>query len=105
DRLGAKVGADQLALGRLVAFVEYEVDHRANALQSLRKRLAGRRAIGDPGVADLALRPGQALAERRLGHEERPGDLPRGEPGDGAQRERDARVGGERGVAAGEEQP
>jgi hypothetical protein len=44
------------------------------------------------------------LRQRRLGNEERPGDLVRLETAERAQRQRDARLERERGVAAGEDQ-
>ena len=65
---------------------------------------ARRDAVGGVVVAQLALGPHDALRHRRLGHEERPGDLGRLEPAEQAQGERDLGVGGERRVAAQEHQ-
>ena len=65
----------------------------------------GRDAVRDARVADLALGPHEALRHRRLGHEERPCDLGRGEPDKRAQRERDLCLARQRGMAAREDQP
>ena len=105
DRLGAQVGAEELPLGRLVPLVEDEVDHGAHAVEPLGQRLARRHAIGDRRVFDLALRAGEPLPERRLGHEERPRDLAGRETGDRPQGERHLGLEGERRVAAGEQEP
>ena len=66
--------------------------------------MRGRDAVRDAGVVDLALGPHEALRHRRLGHEERAGDLGRGEAGERAQRERDLRLDRQRRVAAREDQ-
>ena len=59
---------------------------------------------GMPGHADLRLRPHQPLGHGRLGHQEGAGDLGRRQAGHQAQRQRDAGLGRERRVAAGEDQ-
>src|SRR5579871_6101922 len=58
----------------------------------------------DARVRDLALGAYEALRHRRLGDEERAGDLPGGEAAERAQDQRDLRLEGERRVRAGEEQ-
>ena len=55
-------------------------------------------------AADLALGAHEALRHRRLGHEERAGDLGRRQAAERAQRERDLRVGRERRVTAREDE-
>ena len=57
-----------------------------------------------PGGADLPLRSHEPLRHRRLGDEEGVRDLGRREAADLAQRQRDAALGGERRVAAGEDE-
>ena len=105
DRLGAEVGADELvALGRGVALVEHEVDDRQHRPQPARQLGVARHAVRDLGVADLLLRAHEALGHRRLGNEERPGDVRRLEPAEQPQRERDLRARGERRVTAGEDE-
>ncbi|HEY3149298.1 MAG TPA: hypothetical protein VGJ75_23245, partial [Dongiaceae bacterium] len=49
-------------------------------------------AVRDVGGHDLALRPDDALRHRRLGDQERGGDLLGRETGDRAQGERDLRL-------------
>ena len=66
--------------------------------------MRGRHAIGDAGVADLALRPHEPLRHGGLGHEERPRDLGCRQAHERAQRERDLRLERERRVAAGEDE-
>lgn len=58
----------------------------------------------DPGLADLLLGPHDALGHGRRRHEERPRHLRGGEPGEAAQGQSGAVLGGEGGVGAGEEQ-
>jgi len=67
--------------------------------------VVGRDAVGDAGVADLPLRPHEALRERRLGHQEGTGDLVGTQSAEGTQRERHLRLRGQRGMAAGEHEP
>jgi hypothetical protein len=105
DGLVGQVAADELVAGRRdVALVEDEVDdaqHRVDALGELGR---GRDPVGDPGVPDLALGPGESLRHGRLGEHEGAGDLRGGEAAERAQRERDLGVERERRVAAGEDQ-
>jgi hypothetical protein len=63
-----------------------------------------RHAEGNAGRPDLPLRADEPLGHRRLGDEEGAGDLARGQPADLAQRQRDPALGGERGMAAGEDE-
>ena len=100
DRLGAELPPHR----RSVARVEDEVDDGEHAAQPLRQQVRGRHPQRDAGVADLSLRADEPLRERRLRDEERARDLRRRQPAEQAQRQRHLRVGGERRVAAGEDQ-
>ena len=100
DRLGAELAPHR----RPVAGIEDEIDRREHGAQPLRQQVLGRHAQGNAGVADLALRAHEPLRERRLGDDERPRDLRRRQPADEAQRQRDLCVGGERRMAAREDQ-
>ena len=105
DRLGAQLAADQrVARRRRVALVEHEVQDAQDAVEPLGQELGRRDAVGDPGVADLALGPDEALGEGRFRDEERPGDLGRRQAAERAQRQRHPRVHRERRMAAGEDE-
>ena len=106
DRLGAQLAADErVAGGRVIALIEHQVQHAQHGLQALGEAVRGRNLVRDAGLADLALRPDEALGERRLGHEEGASDLGRREPAERAQGQGDRGLGRERRVAAGEDQP
>ena len=106
DRLAAEVPPHEgVACGGGVALVEDEVDDLQHRREALGQQVIRGHAVGDVGVADLALRPHEPLRHRRLRDEEGAGDLGRLEAGDGAQRERDLSLRRERRVAAGEDQP
>ena len=98
DRLRGQVAAAAVAL------VEDQVDDREHRREPLGQQVRGRHAERDAGGRDLALRAHQPLRHRRLGHEERAGDLVGREAAQGAQRQRDLRVDRERRMAAGEQQ-
>ena len=88
-----------------VPLVEDQVDDREHERQPVGQlRIAGH-PVGNPGGADLPLGPDQALGDRGLGHEERARDLGRLQPGDQPQGQGDLRLGGQRRVTAGEDQP
>ena len=104
--LGAQLAALQrLALRRRVAFVEHQVDDRHYLGEPLGKLRRRRHAIGDARVLDLVLGAHQPLRHGRGRHQERARDLLGGEAAQRAQGERDLRLGGERRVTAGEDQP
>src|SRR6202035_2720833 len=65
---------------------------------------AGGQAVGNPRVADLAFGPDEPLGHGGFGHQEGAGDLGGGEPAQEPERQGDLGAGGERGVAAGEDQ-
>ena len=90
--------------GRRVALVERQVDHRGHAGQPRLEPLGRGDLVRDARVGDLAPRPHEALRHRRRRHEEGAGDVGDLEPRHRAQRERDLRVEGERGVTAREDQ-
>ena len=77
DRLVAQSRArtSSVAVGRRVALVEDQVDDVQHAREALGQLVVGRHAVGDAGGDDLALRPHEPLVHRRLGGEERPGEL------------------------------
>ena len=100
DRLHAQLAAHR----RSVAGVEDEIDRREDGAQPIRKKVLRRHAQRDAGVADLPLRAHEPLRERRLRDEEAARDLRRREAADEAQRQRDLRLGGERRMAAREDQ-
>jgi hypothetical protein len=81
------------------------VEHGHHPCGALGQQVRRRDPVGDARVADLALRPGQALGHGRLGDQESARDLRGGQAAERAQRERDPCVERERGVAAGEDQP
>ena len=105
DRLVAELVADRrAAAARGVALVEDEVEDGEHRAQPLGQQVVGRDAERDARVADLLLCAHEPLRHRRLGDEERVRDLGRRQAGDLAQRQRDPRLGRERGMAAGEDE-
>ena len=100
--------ADQVgAGGGDVPLVEQQVDARpSTAARPLGQQVGGRHPVGDAGVAgSCCLARTSRLAIVGLGHQEGPGDLGRGQPGERAQRQRHPRLERQRRVAAGEDQP
>ena len=75
-----------------------------HAIETFRQQLGRRDAVRNARVADLALRPDQALGEGRLGDQERPGDLGCCEAAERPQREGDARIHRERRMATREDE-
>ena len=98
DRLGRQVDAPAVAL------VEDQVDDREHRREPVRQQVVGRHPERDAGGLDLLLRPHEPLRHRRLGHQERAGDLGRGQAAERPQRQRDLRLRGERRVAAREDE-
>jgi hypothetical protein len=106
DRLVAQLAPDQqVRTRREVALVEDQVERCQHRAQPVRQMVVLRNLVADARRLDLALGPHEPLLHRRLTREEGARHLRSGEPAQGSQGERDARLGGERGVAAGEEQP
>ncbi len=106
DRLGAQLVAHEvLAARRGVALVEDQVDDGEHGAEPVRQLGVAGDAVGDVGVADLALGPDQPLRHRRLRHEEGAGDLVGLQTSEQAQRQRDLDVRRQRRVAAREDQP
>ena len=106
DRLRAQLAPhERLARRRRVALVEDQVDGGEHRRQPVRQLLLLGHAVGDAGVGDLALGAHEPLRHRGLGHEERARDLRHRQAAERPQRQRHARLGGERRVAAGEHQP
>lgn len=105
DRLAAEIGAGQAgAGGGRVALVEHQVDHLQDVAQPLGEFLQGRYLVGNPGLADLVLGPHDALGDGAGRGEEGAGDLLGAQVADLAQGQRHLCLGGQRRVAAGEDQ-
>ena len=98
DRLGRQLVAARVAL------VEDQVDDGQHRGEPFRQQMVGRDAERDAGRLDLPLGADQPLGHRRLGDEERAGDLAGGQAAQRPQRQRHLRLDGERRVAAGEDQ-
>lgn len=90
------------ARGRRVALVEDQVQHLQDGGQPFVPVLGPRRA--ERHTLDLRLGPADALRRRRLGDEQRTGDLRRRQTADRPQRQRDLRGGRQHRVAAEEQQ-
>ena len=106
DRLDRELAPDEgVPRGRGVALVEDQVEDLQDTGEPLGEELEIRHAVGDPGVADLALGADEALREGRLRDEEGARDLRRRQPAQRAQGERDSPVHRERRMAAGEDEP
>jgi hypothetical protein len=97
-RLGGEVDAPAVAL------VEDQVHDRQHGGQPLGQDLVGRDREGDPRLADLDLGPRQAALHRLRRDEERVGDLLGRQAAERAQRQRDLRLGRQRGMAAREDE-
>ena len=106
DRLLRKLRArHRAARGGGIALVEDEVDDAQHRVEPLRELLRAGHLVGDARVADLRLRAHDALREGGRGRQEGVRDLLGLQPAHLAQRERHLRVGRERRVAAGEDEP
>ena len=106
DALRAQLAANELvALGRDVALVEHQVHDGEHGSEPVGQLGVRRDSVGDLGGADLVLRSDQPLGHGRLRDQEGPGDLGGLQPGDEPQRQRHLRVGGERRMAAREDEP
>ena len=105
DRFGREVGAMQRRAGaRRVALVEDEIEHVHHDAEPVRPLGLRREVEAAAGALDALLRPADPLRHRGFGHQERVRDLGRRQPADGAQRERQLRRHGERGMAAQEQE-
>ena len=106
DRLGAQRAAHVGVAGACrVALVEHEVDDVQRGRQALGQRLVRRHRERDARGADLRLGPHESLRHGGLGHEERVRDLGCRQAAQQPQRQRHLRLGRERRVTAGEDQP
>jgi hypothetical protein len=104
DGFTRQLGAVEIGPGAArVTLVEDEVEDVEHRAESLRAFLAVGHLEGHAGSLDALLRPADPLGHRRLGHEERTGDLRGGQTADGPQRQRDRGGFGERGVATHEQ--
>ena len=92
DRLARELAPLKPLAGRRgVALVEHQVEHVQHDAQARGALLLGRQFEAGAGVRDRRLGAADALSHRRLGHEERAGDLRGSQAPDGAQRERQLR--------------
>ena len=106
DGFVGEVGPRQrLAVGGEVALVENQVDHPQHAVEPRRQRRPLGHFVGDARVADLALGAHDALRQCRCGSQEGAGDGLGGQAAHFAQGQRHLRLGRERRMAAGEDQP
>ena len=105
DRLGAEVLPNEPVARRgCVPLVENQVDDGQHSPEAARELGFVRDAIRDSRVANLCLGPDQPLGHRRFRRQKRAGDLGRREPPDEPQRQGDLDAGGQRRVAAREDQ-
>ncbi len=105
DRVLAEVRAHEIrAGGSRVSLVEHEVQHGEHRAQPLREEVVRRYAERDARGANLPLRTDESLRHRGLGDEEGSSDLAGREPADLAQCQRDTALGGQRRVAAREDE-
>ncbi len=94
DRLRRQLRALQVGTGaRRVALVEDQIEDVQDHAQALRPLVIRRHAELGASRLDARLRPADPLGHGRLGHEERTGDLCRGQATHGAKGERDLRRG------------
>jgi hypothetical protein len=96
DPVGARRGG--------VSLVEQQIQDGENPAEALRQEVRGRHAVGDPGIADLALGADQALGHGGLRDQAGAGDLGGGQAGERAQRQGDPGFELPRRVTAGEDQ-
>ena len=88
-----------------VAFVEDQVDHFEHRREPRARARAARHLERHARLGERALGAHDALRDGRLGHQKGARDLVGGEAAEQAQRERDARLGGEHRMAGDEDQP
>ena len=105
NRLGAKVGANQaLAGSRRIAFGEDQVDYSHHGLEPFREHPGRRQLVGNSRRANLALRADQPLRHRGGRGQKRARDLLGLEAAQRPEREGNARIVGQRGMTAGEDE-
>ena len=88
-----------------MTFGEDEVDRREDGVEPVRELRGSGNAVGGVVVVKFALGPYDPLRHRRLGYQERRGDLADRETGEQPQDESDLGVGGQGGVSAEEHEP
>lgn len=105
DRLGAEIVAREAgAAVRGVALVEQEIEDGEDRVEPRREFVRCGEGEREIALADGALRPDEALGDRRRGDEEGAGDLRHAETGEGLEGEGDLRLARQGGVAAAEDQ-
>jgi hypothetical protein len=106
QRVLAQRGPQPVVAGRRrVALVEDEVDDLEDGRQARRQLGLAGHVERHAGLGQRALGPHDALCHRRLRHEECPRDLIGREATEQAQRQRDARLGGQDRVAGRADEP
>ena len=90
---------------RSVTFVEQAIDSCQDPDQAIRKLVGGRNTIRDGRVSDLVFGPNQPLGHCLFRDKECPSDLDRRQSEKCAQGQRNLRLGWQRRMAAGKEQP
>ena len=93
-----------VARGCGVSLVEDQVDHGQHGFEPLSQLVAARRLEGNMSLGQCLLGSKDALAQRLLRHQERPGNLGRGEAAGQAQGQRNAPLDGQHRMAGGKDQ-
>ena len=105
DGFGAQVGShERTASRRDVAFIENQIYHCEDRIQSRRKLTRSRHGVRDSRISNLVLRPNEALGHRRGRYKECAGDLIGFETAESPQRKRNLRFKSYRGMATGKNQ-
>lgn len=91
--------------GRRIAFVEHQLNHAKDRIESVRQLDARRHFIRNPRVANLGLRSDDALRQPRRRRQKRLGDLLGCQAAHLAKREGDLGIPRQRRMAAREDQP
>ena len=94
NRLAREVGPCLRIPGRRrVAFVEHQIDHAQDAVQTFRPFARRRHLVGNPCVADFRLCANDALCERWRGGQKSAGDFLGFQPAHFTERQRHLRLG------------
>ena len=106
NRFCREVAARERRTGRRgIPFIEDQIDDVQDGVEPRGQLLARGHLIRDAGVANLRLRPDDALSDGWRVHEKRPPNFLRRQRAHFAERQRDLRVQRQRGMAAREDQP
>ena len=106
DGLAGQIRTRQVLAGRgEIPFIKDQINHLQYGVEPFVELLPFRHLIGNAGLADLVLGAHDALRHGRRGHQIGAGDFLGGEVAHFPQGQRHPGVGGQRRVAAGEDQP